>query len=295
LLGDQTLGASDIRAGHCAGMAQPLWMAENALVSDGPNPSANCDLRMAYPVVETSQGGYIAASTRHRKRGLEEAVAAGMPSASAGAECTMLVSEVMAVLLKQMASKKLRGMRTKQINRLRTNTCAMDGSFLSDSSSLTSTRSVGVLNYLGLFAIGGFAFIITFLSAPPVWRLLLRSYLSMISSMKRQKKSEQTGDVERADHPMEKKIMPLVASRLYNTTNNELGDKLDALEAKLDRMLDPHKARIEAAIKMETAALHLQAATRGCLSRHNSSTPSSPIPSTSPIQNRKKSQNPVSV
>ena len=47
LLGDQTLGASDIRAGHCAGMAQPLWMAENALVSDGPNPSANCDLRSA--------------------------------------------------------------------------------------------------------------------------------------------------------------------------------------------------------------------------------------------------------
>ncbi len=49
-------GGQAIRAGTCAGFPQPLWFAQNALVSKDAN--GPCDLRLKFPIIYDSRGGY---------------------------------------------------------------------------------------------------------------------------------------------------------------------------------------------------------------------------------------------
>ena len=163
LAGDLKQGAELVRNDSCAGIAQPIWMAENALIDDGANPSApgggakGCDMRIAYPKLETTNGGYISSSGWLREKSLADAAAAGMPAPTSSGHCVELVSDTIGILLKQMASRELRKMRTAQRERLRTNACSFEGKPL-DAADQSLSSGLTVEMYLGLVIImaGGF-------------------------------------------------------------------------------------------------------------------------------------------
>ena len=158
LVGDLTQGAELVRNGSCAGIATPTWMAENALTDDGANPSApvggakGCDLRIAYPKLETTNGGYISSSGWLREKSLADAADAGMPAPSSSGHCAELVSDTIGILLTQMASRELRKMRTAQRERLRTNACSFEGKPL-DAADQSLNSGLTVEMYLGLIII----------------------------------------------------------------------------------------------------------------------------------------------
>ena len=158
LAGDLKQGAELVRNDSCAGIAQPIWMAENALIDDGANPSApgggakGCDLRIAYPKLETTNGGYISSSGWLREKSLADAADAGMPAPTSSGHCAELVSDTIGILLTQMASRELRKMRTAQRERLRTNACSFEGKPL-DAADQSLNSGLTVEMYLGLIII----------------------------------------------------------------------------------------------------------------------------------------------
>ena len=160
---DLKQGAELVRNGSCAGIAQPLWMAENALTDDGANPSApgggakGCDMRIAYPKLKTISGGYISSSGWLREKSLADAVAAGMPAPTSSGHCVELVTDTIAILLKQMTNRELRKLRLAQRERLRTNSCSNEGK-PADAVNPSLSSGLTIELYLGLVIImaGGF-------------------------------------------------------------------------------------------------------------------------------------------
>lgn len=233
------MGAQNIRAGECAGMTQPLWMAESALISERANPGASCDLRLQYPVFKTANGGYITSATWLRRQALEKAVAGGAPPASPGAECSSVVSDVLGVLMKDMMDSDLRKIRNDQLERMHSNTCRPDGTNDPEASTVDVGPKQGltVTNYAGLLSTTLLLLFVSFLFSPPI----LRRIRNVPGLFKHRVQHSTITNAARGQRQSTAPAEMTTTSAMHTYTNNELAAKLDSLEAMLVQLTSEQK------------------------------------------------------
>jgi len=141
----QSNAASDLRSGACDGFIQPLWMAQDMLISGANAP---CDLRLLFPAISSAAGGWVTASSWRRQQASRNGTAA------TGGACTGVLADAFGFYLQQIASSSMNELRAAQQERLRNSTCSVTGEPVdragADPSQLTQ---LDVSHFAGMFIV----------------------------------------------------------------------------------------------------------------------------------------------
>ena len=127
--------------------------------------------------------------------------------------------------MKDMASTSLRGIRTEQLSRQRTNNCAADGSKSGADKVDKGQQGLSVTNYAGLLSTAMLCFLISFLYSPPVSRRIRKGKGS----------KKKSGTKTAAGQDGKRPSMMMDATKTI--TNNDLAAKMDALESMLNEVM----------------------------------------------------------
>jgi len=145
LLTSQFDAANALRSGACDGFVQPLWMAQDMLITGANRP---CDLRLIFPTISKAAGGWVTAS-QLRQQSIQP------NSTQQEGRCTEVLYEGLGFLLQKITRVSMSALRAAQQERLRNSTCLTTGKPRPESSynPLQEVVQLDVVHFGGMFIV----------------------------------------------------------------------------------------------------------------------------------------------
>ena len=166
-LAEATAAFNAIREGRCAAYAEPLFQAEEWMISSANAP---CDMRIlrADPIAPGVLGGFSTIAPYAREREVRRLH--GPNATTGGASCTGLLTDALGAILRGIVNTHFSGYRAQQLARQRNSTCLPTGAASAATVTAASisalSRSLRISDFWGLWLLMGITLIAALATAP---------------------------------------------------------------------------------------------------------------------------------